>query len=67
MDTKSALSKYNELALAPESPNGLRARARAMADFLKNGGAIAYGTVPADAVPAPQGPAAAPVPPAPAK
>ena len=67
MDTKSALTKYNELALAPESPNGLRARARAMADFLKNGGAISYGTVPADAVPAAQDPVAAPSPPAPAK
>jgi hypothetical protein len=65
MDTKSALAKYNELALAPESPNGLRARARAMADFLKNGGAVSYGTVPADAVPAVQGPG--PNPPAPAK
>jgi hypothetical protein len=67
MDTKSALSKYNELALAPESPNGLRARARAMADFLKNGGAMSYGTVPADAVPAAQDPAAVPIPPPPAK
>jgi len=38
-----------------------------MADFLKNGGAVAYGTVPADAVPAPQEPVAVPVPPAPAK
>jgi hypothetical protein len=65
MDTKSALAKYNELALAPESPNGLRARARAMADFLKNGGAVSYGTVPADAVPAVQDPG--PNPPAPAK
>ena len=65
MDTKSALAKYNELALAPESPNGLRARARAMADFLKNGGAMSYGTVPADAVPAAPGPG--PNPPAPAK
>ncbi|HJS46185.1 MAG TPA: tetratricopeptide repeat protein [Rhizomicrobium sp.] len=67
MDTKSALTKYNELALAPESPNGVRARAKAMADFLKNGGAISYGSVPADAVPAAQGPVADPNPPAPAK
>ncbi|HKQ11626.1 MAG TPA: tetratricopeptide repeat protein [Rhizomicrobium sp.] len=67
MDTKSALTKYNELALASESPNGVRARAKAMADFLKNGGAISYGTVPADAVPAAQGPVADPHPPAPAK
>ena len=50
MDTKSALTKYNELALDPAGPEGLRARAKAMADFLKNGGATSYGTVPADAV-----------------
>jgi len=62
MDTKSALAKYNELALAPEGPEGLRARAKAMVDFLKNGGATSYGTVPADAVV--PGPAADPNPPA---
>jgi len=62
MDTKSALAKYNELALAPEGPEGLRARAKAMADFLKNGGATSYGTVPPDAV-APN-PVAEPNPPA---
>jgi len=62
MDTKSALAKYNELALAPEAPEGLRARAKAMADFLKNGGATSYGTVPADAVV--PGPAGDPNPPA---
>jgi hypothetical protein len=62
MDTKAALAKFNELALAPENPEGLRARARAMADFLKNGGATSYGTVPADAI-AP-GPVATPTVPA---
>jgi hypothetical protein len=51
MDTKSALSKYSELALDPESPDTLRARAKAMASFIKNGGATNYGSVPADAVP----------------
>ena len=61
MDLKSAQTKYNELALAPEGTEGLRARAKAMADFLKNGGAKAYGTVPPDAVPVP------PAAPAPAK
>lgn len=64
MDLKSAQAKYNELSLAPESTEGLRARAKAMADFLKNGGAKAYGTVPPDAVPVPP---AAPAEPAPAK
>jgi len=49
MDTKSALAKYSELAADPESPQGLRSRAQAMAAFLKNGGAVNYGTVPADA------------------
>jgi hypothetical protein len=53
MDTKSALTKYSELAVDPESPDGLRSRAKAMVTFLKNGGAVAYGTVPADAVPLP--------------
>jgi hypothetical protein len=37
----------------PESPQGLRNRAEAMTAFLKNGGAVNYGTVPADATPAP--------------
>jgi hypothetical protein len=65
MDLKAAQTKYNELALAPESTEGLRSRAKAMADFLKNGGAKAYGTVPPDAVPANPGPG--PNAPAPAK
>lgn len=52
MDSKSALKKYTELAADPESPEGLRSRAQAMAAFLKNGGAVNYGTVPADATPA---------------
>jgi hypothetical protein len=65
MDTKGALAKFSELALAPETPDGLRSRARAMADFLKNGGAASYGTVPPDpVVPLPTPPAA---PAAPAK
>jgi hypothetical protein len=53
MDTKSALVKYSELATAPESPDGLRSRAKAMVAFLKNGGAVAYGSVPADVTPLP--------------
>jgi hypothetical protein len=53
MDTKSALTKYSELAVDPESPESLRSRARAMAAFLKNGGAITYGSVPADPAPLP--------------
>jgi len=67
MDTKSALTKYSELAADPESPQGLRSRAQAMATFLKNGGAVEYGSVPAEAAPTPpQAGAAAPTP-APAK
>jgi hypothetical protein len=72
MDTKSALAKYSELALDPESPDALRARAKAMTAFLKTGGAVSYGSVPADAAPplpqaaaaAPQAPAAPATPPA---
>ena len=63
MDTKSALTKYSELALDPESPDGLRGRAKAMVTFLKNGGAIAYGSVPADAPPLPPQAANASTPP----
>ena len=66
MDTKSALKKYSELAMDPESPQGLRSRAEAMTTFLKNGGAVNYGTVPADPV-APQAGAPAEAAPAPAK
>jgi hypothetical protein len=58
MDTKSALAKYTALSVNPEAPDALRARAKAMAAFLKNGGAITYGSVPADPLPVP--PAAAP-------
>ena len=46
MDTKSALAKYSALALDPAAPDSLRNRAQAMAAYLKNGGAVAYGTVP---------------------
>ena len=59
-------------ALSPEGTEGLRARAKAMADFLKNGGAKPYGTVPADiappaGLPADPNMAAGPTPPVPAK
>jgi hypothetical protein len=53
MDTRSALMKYGQLALDPEAPDALRARAKAMTAFLKNGGAVTYGSVPADPVPTP--------------
>jgi len=71
MDTKSALAKYSQLALDPDSPQGLRSRAQAMAAFLKSGGSVNYGTVPTDATPLPQEagapPATAPAKPTPAK
>lgn len=70
MDAKSALAKYSALAVDPESPQGLRNRAQAMVAFLKNGGAVNYGTVPAEAPPQPPQSGAAPnapVLPAPAK
>lgn len=69
MDVKSAQAKYAALAADPETPDSLRARARAMAAFLKNGGAASFGTVPPDAVPTPAQPGAAAkpaTPPAPA-
>jgi len=53
MDTKSALAKYTALSVNAEAPDALRARAKAMAAFLKNGGATTFGSVPADAVPLP--------------
>jgi hypothetical protein len=53
MDTKSALAKYTALSINAEAPDALRARAKAMAAFLKNGGATNYGTVPAETPPAP--------------
>ena len=54
MDMKSALAKFSELAADPQAPDSARRRAEAMAAFLKNGGAVSYGTVPPDlALPAP--------------
>ncbi|MDB5740380.1 MAG: tetratricopeptide repeat protein [Alphaproteobacteria bacterium] len=71
MDMKSAQAKYAELAIDPEAPDALRARAKAMAAYLKNGGAVTYGAVPPEVVTAPPGMAAsagaampAPAPPA---
>jgi hypothetical protein len=52
MDMKGAQKKYAELAADLEAPDGIRARAKAMNAFLKNGGGITFGTVPPDAVPA---------------
>jgi hypothetical protein len=70
-DKKSALAKFSSLANDANAPDNLRRRAQAMADFLKNGGAVSFGTVPAIPAP-PAGPAAAAAPapaapPAPAK
>ena len=74
MDVKSALAKYAALAVDPQAPDALRRRAEAMTAFLKNGGAVSYGTVPADAAPTPppaanntSAPQAPGAPPAPAK
>jgi hypothetical protein len=58
LDLKSADAKYSALANDAEAPDALRSRAKAMAAFLKNGGAVTYGVVPPDAVPA--APAGAP-------
>jgi len=71
LDLKAAAGRYETLANDPQSPDALRARARAMAAFLKNGGAISYGSVPPDAIvtkpgqPGATNPGAAPAPAAP--
>jgi hypothetical protein len=58
MDLKSALTKYTALSTNSEAPDSLRARAKAMTDYLKNGGAVTFGTVPPEVV-VPPPPAAA--------
>jgi hypothetical protein len=67
LDMKSAREKYAALAVDPEAPDALRARAKAMSAFLTSGGAVTYGTVPPETVPLPPGAPAAPAAPAPAK
>lgn len=73
LDMKSAREKYAALAIDPEAPDALRARAKAMSAFLAAGGAVTYGTVPPEVLPLPPGGApaaaapAAPAAPAPAK
>jgi hypothetical protein len=63
MDLKGAATQYAELAVDPEAPDGVRARAKAMAAFLKTGGATSFGSVPPDAAPAaPGAPSVAPAP-----
>jgi hypothetical protein len=52
MNMKAAQARYAQLAVDPEAPDALRARAKAMAAFLKGGGAVSFGAVPPDAVPA---------------
>lgn len=61
LDMKSAQTKYAAIAADPQSPDSLKARSRAMAEFIKNGGARDFGTVPPEVLPVP--PAAGAVPP----
>jgi hypothetical protein len=61
LDIKSAQAKYAELAVDPKAPDALKARAKAMSDFIKGGGAITYGSVPPEVV-VPPPPVAAPSP-----
>ncbi len=58
MDMKSALARFSELAADPQAPDSTRRRAEAMAAYLKNGGAVSFGTVPPEMPP----PAATPAP-----
>jgi hypothetical protein len=67
LDMKSAREKYATLAIDPEAPDALRARAKAMSAFLAAGGAVTYGTVPPEVMPLPPAGAPAPATPAPAK
>ncbi|HWC62505.1 MAG TPA: tetratricopeptide repeat protein [Rhizomicrobium sp.] len=53
-NTKEATFTFQSLARDPETPQALRSRAQAFAEFLQNGGARDYGSVPP--------PATAPVP-----
>jgi hypothetical protein len=57
-----ATDEFNALANDTNSPQQLRVRARAMAAFLKQGGAKDFGTVPPPAPVAPPGAVAAPAP-----
>ena len=57
LDLKDARMKYQLLAADVQAPEALRGRARAMAQFIANGGAADFGTVPQ---PTPAPPAAAP-------
>lgn len=65
LDMKSAQTKYAALAADPQSPDSLKARARAMAEFIKNGGARDFGTVPPEVLPVPPATGATPAAPAP--
>jgi hypothetical protein len=64
LDMKAAQTKYAALAADPQSPDALKARARAMADFIRHGGARDFGTVPPEVLAVPPGAAAAATPPA---
>ncbi len=52
-DTAAGLSEFQSLAADPNTPQTLRARANAMATFLKSGGGADFGAVPRP--PQPQG------------
>ena len=60
LDLKSAQTKYAALAVNPEAPDALKTRAKAMADYLKTGGAVTYGSVPPEVIPPPPQAVAAP-------
>ena len=63
--TAKAMAEFDQLAKDPNSPQQMRSRTQAMAQFLKQGGAKEFGTVPPPQ-PTPAPGAVAPVPPAPA-
>jgi len=61
-----AASEFNQLAADPQTPDGVKGRAQALASFISSGGATNVGTVPPPApTPAPASPPGAPPAPAP--
>lgn len=57
-DIAKATEEFDTLSMSPTAPGQIKARAHAMADFLKQGGDKDFGTVPQ---PAPAGPAHTPL------
>jgi hypothetical protein len=66
-NTKEAMFTFQSLARDPEAPQALKGRAQAFAEFLQNGGARDYGSVPPPATAPAPGTPPGKTPPAPKK